>query len=666
MATKDYDAMIRKAIQSGNYAVDTPKSVLQEMFPDLAQWRLDRLGMENLSEDTQNYINSPFSTIKDTAYTNPFIGNFLGATLNYTGADTTVIDSVIKAVDKFEAGSISEENNNPGNIQYTKRIKDLYGDKVTKGKSYIDAEGKTRYHARFADLDTGKVAQREVVEKNWKESGGDPVKFTQKYTGSPDKEVIKNYSNEIKKNIESIPVDQDSNSIMKRTNELGTEALDKTVFSPNTQPIVSPAIKKAMVDNTQPIVSPTLSELMNPNNVSASSVPTATDLAKNFNKEEEMMLAGAESLGWKELGSLSPISTNPIGPRTDNLDMDGDGALDYFKGDFNRYSDPIVNNIPSTANVSTGNKSLQGPPVDTGLGRDGGVNPYRTPKNEMLSSIQSVPTGTTNSLIDPDMVSQNVNNSQGMSFEEFMTPPDINIMDSQYDPQFGSGGGTFTDVTANQFTGTGQNPVLASSSSAPATSTSLNFDFGNALQGGIMVGTNLASLGKYDEAIGDMESAIDELGVMSGTAIEDANRKGAELRDIMMSGVESQADSVNQKLQTSMAKLRNNPKNVVGNLRNTSNEVRKTLQTSLDSTMDLAESKLDAQLSTLADNRRDTIAYIDSMKEQQASAIKDLEKEKEEAKWGAAVGVGSILADTVLPGSGQALRTGWNMYSSRT
>ena len=115
-----------------------------------------------------------------------------------------------------------------------------------------------------------------------------------------------------------------------------------------------------------------------------------------------------------------------------------------------------------------------------------------------------------------------------------------------------------------------------------------------------------------------------------------------------------------------MAKLRNNPKNVVGNLRNTSNEVRKTLQTSLDSTMDLAESKLDAQLSTLADNRRDTIAYIDSMKEQQASAIKDLEKEKEEAKWGAAVGVGSILADTVLPGSGQALRTGWNMYSSRT
>ena len=151
MATKDYDAMIRKAIQSGNYAVDTPKNVLQEMFPDLAQWRLDRFGMENLSEDTQNYINSPFSTIKDTAYTNPVIGDFLGSTLNYTGADTTVIDSVIKAVDKFEKGSISKENNNPGNIQYTKRIKNLYKDKVAKGKSYIDSEGKTRYHAKFTD-----------------------------------------------------------------------------------------------------------------------------------------------------------------------------------------------------------------------------------------------------------------------------------------------------------------------------------------------------------------------------------------------------------------------------------------------------------------------------------------------------------------------------------
>ena len=54
------------------------------------------------------------------------------------------------------------------------------------------------------------------------------------------------------------------------------------------------------------------------------------------------------------------------------------------------------------------------------------------------------------------------------------------------------------------------------------------------------------------------------------------------------------------------------------------------------------------------------------MKQQQASAIEDLEKEKDQAKWGAAVGVGSILADSVLPGSGQALRTGWNMYSSRT
>jgi len=680
MATKDYDAMIRKAIQSGNYAVDTPKSALEQMFPDLAQWRLDRLGMENLSEDTQDYINSPFSTIKDTAYTNPVIGDFLGSTLNYTGADTTVIDSVTQAVNKFEAGPVSEENNNEGNLQYREWMKDLFGDKVTKGKSYIDAEGKTRHHAKFADVDTGRIAQRKVIEKIWKESGEDPVAFTKRYTGSPDKEVIKNYSNEIKKNLESIPVDQDSNSIMKRTNELGTEALDKTVFSPNTQPIVSPTLSELMdpketgnlgteYEKIQNMSSEEFEEFLN---VPTSSAPTAIQTDDSV-------------LDWDSLQKMSPdqfeqymdtgLTSEEIGSATipDNFLQPQRERSAPFGQPLKLGSTEPINPIVTQANtplsnVATGNTSLQGPNVDTGLGRNAGTGiDFNKRLSNTLNSGQVLMPGDPKYSAPSLPTGSNVpENITGMSFEEFMTPPDINIMDPQYDPQFGAGGGGFTDVTANQFTGTGQNPVLASSSSAPTSSTSLNFDFGNALQGGIMAGTNLASLGKYDEAIGDMESAIDELGVMSGTAIEDANRKGAELRDIMMSGVESQADSVNQKLQTSMAKLRNNPKNVVGNLRNTSNEVRKTLQTSLDSTMDLAESKLDAQLSTLADSRRDTIAYIDSMKEQQASAIEDLEKEKDQAKWGAAVGVGSILADSVLPGSGQALRTGWNMYSSRT
>ena len=676
MATKDYDAIIRKAIQSGNYAVDTPKSVLREMFPDLAQWRLDRLGMENLSSDTQNYINSPFSTIKDTAYTNPIIGDFLGATLNYTGADTTVIDSVIKAVDKFEAGSISEENNNPGNIQYTKRIKDLYGDKVTKGKSYIDAEGKTRYHAKFADLDTGKVAQREVVEKNWREAGQDPVAFTKRYTGSPDPEVIKNYSNEIQKNIESIPVDQESNSIMKRTNELGAEVLDRTNFSPNIQPTVSqlmnPKETEDIGEEWKRIENMSFEEFLEFSNVPTSSVPTATqtddsvldwDVLQNMSPEQFDQYTETGLLP-EEIGSAT-IPDNFLQPQRERSAPFGQP----LKLGSTEPINPIVTqaNTP-LSNVSTGNTSLQGPNVDTGLGRNAGtgLNFNQRLSNRLTAGQAPIPT-------DPNYLAPSLptgssvpENITGMSFEEFMTPPDINIMDPQYNPQFGAGGGGLTDVTANQFTGTGQNPVLASLSSASATPTSLNFDFGNALQGGIMAGTNLASLGKYDEAISDMESAINELGVMSGTAIEDANRQGAELRDIMMANVESQADSVNQKLQTSMAKLRNNPKNVVGNLRNTSNEVRKTLQNSLDSTVDLAESKLDAQLSTLADSRRDTLAYLESMKQQQASAIEDLEKEKDQAKWGAAVGVGSILADSVLPGSGQALRTGWNMYSSRT
>ena len=47
---------IRKAVQSGNYAIDTTKEELREMNPDMVQWRLDRLGIENLSPEAQSHI----------------------------------------------------------------------------------------------------------------------------------------------------------------------------------------------------------------------------------------------------------------------------------------------------------------------------------------------------------------------------------------------------------------------------------------------------------------------------------------------------------------------------------------------------------------------------------------------------------------------------------
>ena len=519
MATKDYDAMIRKAIQSGNYAVDTPKSVLQEMFPDLAQWRLDRLGMENLSEDTQSYINSPFSTID----------NMDTSLMNYGTQDT-----------------FSYNRMNPASLQM-QSVTELPYDPSTLNTVYQSPP---------------------------------PLQGPQPFVGRPEFNTT-NYEPDL--------------STLQIADSLPYDSSTLNTVYESLPPIQGPQTPSEYYSNLKgwgrnPFVS------------------------EEFVETEE----GLVSKKWME------PATEPIVAQA---------------------------NTP-LSNVSTGNVQNE-IPVSTGIGRDSG-NFISANVLDELQNISSVPSGTM-SASDPSPTPnpwmQVANQSQNMNLDT-MDEAQRGIVERAMR----------SGQPAQVPTG-----VMADAVPSDATAISdLNFDFGNALQGGIMVGTNLASLGKYDEAIDDIESAIDEVGTMSGTAIEDANRKGAELQEIMMTGIESQADSVNQKLKTSMDKLNNNPKNVVGNFKNTSIQVRKTLQDSLDSTINIAQSKLDSQMSTLADSRRDTLAYLDSQKEELRSKIEEMEKEKEEAKWGAAVGVGSILADSVLPGSGQALRTGWNMYSSRT
>ena len=56
MGNKQSEKEVRRAVQSGNYAVDTTKEELQKMHPDMAQWRLDRLGIEKLKPETQKEI----------------------------------------------------------------------------------------------------------------------------------------------------------------------------------------------------------------------------------------------------------------------------------------------------------------------------------------------------------------------------------------------------------------------------------------------------------------------------------------------------------------------------------------------------------------------------------------------------------------------------------
>ena len=666
MATKDYDAIIRKAIQSGNYAVDTPKSVLREMFPDLAQWRLDRLGMENLSSDTQNYINSPFSTIKDTAYTNPIIGDFLGATLNYTGADTTVIDSVIKAVDKFEAGSISEENNNPGNIQYTKRIKDLYGDKVTKGKSYIDAEGKTRYHAKFADLDTGKVAQREVVEKNWREAGQDPVAFTKRYTGSPDPEVIKNYSNEIQKNIESIPVDQESNSIMKRTNELGAEILDRTNFLPNIQPTVSqlmnPKETEDIGEEWKRIENMSFEEFLEFSNVPTSSVPTATqtddsvldwDVLQNMSPEQFDQYTETGLLP-EEIGSAT-IPDNFLQPQRERSAPFGQP----LKLGSTEPINPIVTqaNTP-LSNVSTGNTSLQGQAVDAGLGRDSG-NFISANVLDELQNISSVPSGTM-SASDPSSTPnpwrQQLNQSQNMNLD---TMDEVQRSIVERAMRSGQPAQVPTGVMAD----------AVSSDVTASTSTGLLDKLGgaeNVLGASMMAGGNLLAMNQYGDAISDVQEGLGEIPGMISETLTDAQRETDNVRNYLNTNIESTADASNAKLQASLKNLASNRNQSVGNIKNKTNEIRMNLQQGIDNTIEQAGNRFALQSDRIQESKRASMDAIESMKVELEAKKQELEKEKKQAMIGTGVAVGSLLADSVLPGSGQVLRSGWNVYSSNT
>jgi hypothetical protein len=54
------------------------------------------------------------------------------------------------------------------------------------------------------------------------------------------------------------------------------------------------------------------------------------------------------------------------------------------------------------------------------------------------------------------------------------------------------------------------------------------------------------------------------------------------------------------------------------------------------------------------------------MKAELKAKKKELEKEREQAKWGAIVGAGSLVADAFVPGSGQLIRSGYSQYASRT
>jgi ElaB/YqjD/DUF883 family membrane-anchored ribosome-binding protein len=285
----------------------------------------------------------------------------------------------------------------------------------------------------------------------------------------------------------------------------------------------------------------------------------------------------------------------------------------------------------------------------------------------MLASIQSVPEGA-ESLISTTPTTSNIlaENTGGMSFEEFMTPSisgEELMNNPAYNVDFGTGGGGLTDVTANQFADTAsQTGALSKISGAMDKLGGAT----NILGAGMMVGGNLAAMGQYGDAISDVEEGLGEIPGMLSETMTSAQRETENVRDLLTSQVESTADASNIRLQQSLNQLTSNPQQAVGNVKSKSNEIRRNLAEGIDMALANASDRFDMQSERIQEGKRQSIDAIESMKAELKAKKKELEKEREQAKWGAIVGAGSLVADAFVPGSGQLIRSGYSQYASRT
>lgn len=449
---------------------------------------------------------------------------------------------------------------------------------------------------------------------------------------------------------------------------------------------------------TQPVESPTLTSLMSPYQSQMNDFTYNT-----FRPMQSPPIPPiSQPIVSPQLDSL--MNTNPYSPlmngQTDSNFVDtGQGFIpsawmdiadSNFEDDFNPKNDftdftenPIVSQTttPSSNMTSeTGELKVSGPPVDTSIGRNVAmpqnqsklgynnvsVGPMEKEPFDYLQNIKSVPSGSLNA---NSVIEDPVNASEGFSVtglgddidfsnltpsitgEELMNNP-------EYKVPFSTGGGGMTDVTESQFV-----------EAVPiAEGGSLIDKLGGAANvagGAMMAGSNLLAMDKLSGALGDVREGLFQVPGMISEATQGAVNQIDDTRSILNTSVEKAENSANQDLLASLDKLRK-PNNAVSSIRTTSNNIRKSLNEGLDSVIESAEKRLTAQIRDIQDNKRDQLASIDALKETLKAKEKELEKERKQAIVGTAVGVGSIFADAVAPGSGMVLRTGWNQYASRT
>jgi len=317
-------------------------------------------------------------------------------------------------------------------------------------------------------------------------------------------------------------------------------------------------------------------------------------------------------------------------------------------------TDPIVSqaNTPMS-NVSTGNVQSE-IPVSTGIGRDSG-NFISANVLDELQNISSVPSGTM-SASDPSPTPnpwrQQLNQSQNMNLDT-MDEAQRGIVDRAM--RSGQPAQVPTGVMADV-------PIAEQSAQSPLS----NIGASEVLGAGMQVGSNLMAMNQYGDAISNVEEGLGEIPGMLSETLTSAERETDNVRELLNTNVQSSADTSNQKLQDSLAKL-SSANNSVGNIQNVSNTIRRTLKKGIDNTIAEASDRFDIQSTRIQESKRASVDAIESMKAELEAKKKELEKEKKQAGIGAAVGVASLGADIFLgPGTGQLIRTGWNTYASNT
>ena len=119
----------------------------------------------------------------------------------------TSMNSVYNAVFAFEDGDRAQKHNNPGAHIWIPSLSQQFG--AEKGDSFIGADGRTYFTAKYDDPGIGERASKFVIDNIWERNNGDPSKFVAQYAGlKPDSATHKNYVGLIVSNGDEIPLGQ--------------------------------------------------------------------------------------------------------------------------------------------------------------------------------------------------------------------------------------------------------------------------------------------------------------------------------------------------------------------------------------------------------------------------------------------------------------------------